>query len=145
MKIIQGTKARKRWIIPQNKQKYLTEHKQIKSRNIQKELIHHHQVEFMPRIQTWLNVSLKKFSVSWGRKAELKESGFLLTLDHTTKFSHQTILYWHDIDIKKHTHTPKYVSMEQGRKPRNISMHLWLINLWHRKQEYTMEKRQSLQ
>ena len=79
----------------------------------------------MPRIQPWLNVSLKKFNVSWGRKVELKESGFLLTLDHTTKSSHQTILYWHDIDIKKNIHTPKYVSMEQGRKPRNISMHLW--------------------
>ena len=39
----------------------------------------------------------------------------------------------------------KYKSMEQDRKPRNKPMHLWSINLWQRRQEYTMEKRQSLQ
>ena len=38
----------------------------------------------------------------------------------------------------------KYRSMEQNRKPRDKSMHLWTPYLWQRKQEYTMEKRQSL-
>ena len=38
----------------------------------------------------------------------------------------------------------KYRSMEQNRKPRNESMHLWTPYLWQRRQEYTMEKRQSL-
>ena len=36
-------------------------------------------------------------------------------------------------------------SVEQDRKPRNKHMHLWSINLWQRRQEYTMEKRQSFQ
>ena len=39
----------------------------------------------------------------------------------------------------------KYRSVEQDRKPRDKPMHLWSINLWQRRQGYTMEKRQSLQ
>ena len=35
----------------------------------------------------------------------------------------------------------KYRSMEQARKPRNKSMNLWSINLWQRRQDYTLEKR----
>ena len=35
-------------------------------------------------------------------------------------------------------------SMEQNRKPRDKYMHLWTPYLWQRRQEYTMEKRQSL-
>ena len=40
---------------------------------------------------------------------------------------------------------PTHRSMEQDRKPRNKSTHLWSNNLWQRRQEYSMEKRQSLQ
>ena len=35
--------------------------------------------------------------------------------------------------------------MEQNREARNKPTHLWSINLQQRKQEYTMEKRQSFQ
>ena len=35
-------------------------------------------------------------------------------------------------------------SMEQNRKPRDKCMHLWTPYLWQRRQEYTMEKKQSL-
>ena len=38
-----------------------------------------------------------------------------------------------------------YGSMEQNREPRNKPTHLWSINLQQRRQEYSMEKRQSLQ
>ena len=38
----------------------------------------------------------------------------------------------------------KYRSMEQNRKPRDKSMHLWAPCLWQRRQKYTTEKRQSL-
>ena len=38
----------------------------------------------------------------------------------------------------------KYRPMEQNRKPRDKSTHLWTPYLWQRKQKYTMEKRQSL-
>ena len=39
----------------------------------------------------------------------------------------------------------KYRSMEQDRKPRDKPTHIWSPNLWQRRQEYTMEKRQLLQ
>ena len=35
-------------------------------------------------------------------------------------------------------------SVEQNRKPRDKSTHIWTSYLWQRRQEYTMEKRQSL-
>ena len=38
-----------------------------------------------------------------------------------------------------------YRSMEQNREPRNKPTQLWSINLWQRRQGYTMEKRESLQ
>ena len=38
----------------------------------------------------------------------------------------------------------KYRSREQNRKPRDKSTHLWTPYLWQRRQEYTVEKRQSL-
>ena len=48
------------------------------------------------------------------------------------------------IKIVWYLHKEKYRSMEQNRKPRDKSMHLWTPYLWQRRQEYTMEKRQSL-
>ena len=42
---------------------------------------------------------------------------------------------------QKQTHR----SMEQIREPRNKPPHLWSINIQQRRQEYTMEKRQSVQ
>ena len=38
-----------------------------------------------------------------------------------------------------------YRSVEQNGEPRNKPTHLWSVNLQQRRQEYTMEKRQSLQ
>ena len=38
----------------------------------------------------------------------------------------------------------KFRSIEQNRKPRDKSTHLWTPYVWQRRQEYTMEKRQSL-
>ena len=35
-----------------------------------------------------------------------------------------------------------YGPMKQNRDPRNKPKHLWSINLWQRRQEYKMEKRQ---
>ena len=39
----------------------------------------------------------------------------------------------------------KYSSMEQDTNSRDKPMHLWSLNLWQRRQEYTMEKKPSLQ
>ena len=33
-----------------------------------------------------------------------------------------------------------YVSMEQNREPRNKPVHLWLVTLQQKRQEYTMRK-----
>ena len=41
--------------------------------------------------------------------------------------------------------TQKYRPTEQDKKPRDQPTHLWAPYLWQRRQEYTMEKRQSLQ
>ena len=38
----------------------------------------------------------------------------------------------------------KYRSVEQNRKPRDKSTHLWTPYLQQKRQEYEMEKRQSL-
>ena len=43
------------------------------------------------------------------------------------------------------TQKQKYRLMEQDIKPRDKRMHPWLPNLWQKKQEYTMQKRQFLQ
>ena len=47
------------------------------------------------------------------------------------------VWYWHQ---KKENHQ-KYISMGQVRESRNKPIHLWLINLWTLRQEYTMVKR----
>ena len=57
----------------------------------------------------------------------------------------QAILQGHIQDSIVLTLRQKYRSTEQNRKPRDKSTHLWTPYLWQRKQEYTMEKRQSFQ
>jgi len=57
-------------------------------------------------------------------------------------------LAWLQALLQSHSHQDgmvlaqrqKYRSMEQNRKPRDKSMHLWATYLWQRKQEYTMEE-----
>ena len=60
---------------------------------------------------------------------------------------------WPQALLQSHSHQDtmvlaqrqKYRSMEQNRKPRDKSMHIWTPYLWQRRQKYTMEKRQPLQ
>ena len=49
------------------------------------------------------------------------------------------------VNIRNARQRQKYRSVEQNRKPRDKSMHLWAPYLWQRRQKYTMEKRQSLE
>ena len=59
---------------------------------------------------------------------------------------------WLQTILQSHSHQDsmvlaqkqKYRSMEQNRKPRDKSTHLWTPYLQQRRQEYTVEKRQSL-
>ena len=58
----------------------------------------------------------------------------------------QTILQsYSNQDSMVLTQKQKYRSMEQDRKPRDKPIHIWSPNLQQRRQEHTMEKRQSLQ
>ena len=50
-------------------------------------------------------------------------------------------LYYKASHTNSITQKQKYRLMEQDRNPRNKSMHLWSINLWQSRQEYTMEKK----
>ena len=60
------------------------------------------------------------------------------TVIKTVWYSNQNSVF---VLVQKQTNRP----MEQNREPRNKPMHLWSINLGQKRQEYTMEKRQSLQ
>ena len=57
---------------------------------------------------------------------------------------------WLQTILQSHSHQDsmaqrqKYRSMEQNRKPRDKSTYLRTPYLWHRRQGYTMEKRQPL-
>ena len=59
---------------------------------------------------------------------------------------------WLQTILQSHSHQysmvlaqrQKYSSMEQNRKPRDKSTNLWTPYLWQKRQEYTIEKRQSL-
>ena len=54
---------------------------------------------------------------------------------------------WHQALLQSHSHQDsmvlaqrqKYRSMEQNRKPRDKSTHIWTPYLWQRRQEYTMD------
>ena len=59
---------------------------------------------------------------------------------------------WLQIRLQSYSHQDnmvlaqkqKYRPMEQDRKPRNNPMNLWIPCFWQRRQEYTMDERQSL-
>ena len=59
---------------------------------------------------------------------------------------------WFQAILQSYTHQDsmglaqrqKYRTMEENKKPRDKSTQLWTPYLWQRRQEYTMEKKQSL-
>ena len=67
-------------------------------------------------------------------QSNLKKEAWLQTIIQS--YSHQ--------DSMVLAQRQKHRSMEQARKPRDKSMHLWTPYLWQSRQEYIMEKRQSL-
>ena len=73
---------------------------------------------------------------SWERRMDLEEST-CLTSGSTTKL-------YSSRQYGTGTKRQKHRSMEQNRKPRDKSTHLRTPYLWQTRQEYTMEKSQSL-
>ena len=71
-----------------------------------------------------------------GERIELEES-CSLTSDYSNQYSNQISMVL--------AQKQKYRSMEADRNPRNKPTHLQSVNLWQKEQEYTVEKRQSLQ
>ena len=69
------------------------------------------------------------------------------------EWSWRNLPSWLQIILKSYSHQDsmvlaqkqKYRPVEQDRKPRDKSMHLWPPYLWQRRHEYTMEKRSLLQ
>ena len=73
---------------------------------------------------------------SWERKTWLEELGSLNS-DYTKKLQYSKTYGMAQRQI--------YRAMEQDIKLRNKLPHVWSVNLWKSRKEYTMEKRQSLQ
>ena len=73
---------------------------------------------------------------------------FLLQGVFATQGSNPHLLHWQVESLPwSHQRSPnsmvlalkREISMEQDTKPRHKPTHLWTINLWQRRQEYTME------
>ena len=86
--------------------------------------------QFIRKHKDLNSCSLKKEEWSWNNQP----SWFQVILQ---SYSHQDSI----VLAQKQEYRP----MEQDRKPRNKSMHLWIPYFWQRRQEYTMGQRQPLQ
>ena len=86
--------------------------------------------QFMWKYKDLNSCSLKKEQWNWNNQP----SWFQVILQ---SYSHQ--------DSMVLAQKQKYRPMEQDRKPRNKSMHLWIPYFWQRKQEYALGQRQPLQ
>jgi len=98
-------------------------------------------IVFFRELEKIISQFVWKYKKPWIAKAILrkkKETGRINLPDFRLyyKASHQ--------DSMVLAQRQKYRSIEQNRKPRDKSMHQWTPYLQWRRQEYTMEKRQSL-
>ena len=97
------------------------------------------QVEFFSHSMTWLFFRLLVSKTLW-----YVEPTWIIQNNHPTLKSanYQLNNQW----ITEYWHKNRHRSMDQHREPQNKATHLWSVNLWQRRQEYTWRrKRQSLQ
>ena len=113
------------------------------------------------RDQTQVSHIAGRFFTSWAAKA--RTSNFTICMEIQKTSNSQSNLEKEEVNwrnqpawlqalLQSHSHQDSmvlaqrqtYRSMEQNRKPRDKSTHLWTPYLWQRRQEYTMEKRQCL-
>ena len=79
-----------------------------------------------------------KYKKTWIAKAILRKKNGTEEINLPDFRLHCRLSYSHQ-DSMVLAQRQKYRSMEQSRKPRDKSMHLWTPYLWQRRQEYTMD------
>ena len=99
------------------------------------------------RTLEWVAIS---FSNAWKWKVKVKSLSPVWLLATPWTAAHQAPLsmgfarqeYWSGVPLPSPmvlAQRQKYRSMEQNRKPRDKSTHIWTPYLWQRRQEYTMD------
>ena len=94
---------------------------------------------FFTELEQIISQFVGKYKKTWISKAILRKKKEELNWRNQPTWP-QALLQSHRYqDSMVLVQRQKYRSMEQNRKPRDKSMHLWKPYLWQRRQEYTME------
>ena len=94
-------------------------------------------------LDTFLNFFESRFQKNLNSQNNLEKEQH--SWRNNAPWLHTTLQSYSDQNSMALAQKQTYRSIEQDKKPINKPTHIWSINLWQRRQEYSMEKRQSLQ